>query len=240
MNKTIRAELQFFADGAPEAAELTAAGVSAADAGQLPDAPGAGQDRASARRSWDEIKADYRADFDAEVQAIVQKRIRLMQEKLRAYEQRESEKSMRSRSEERSSALDAAQRRDEAARHLARLCAEAETLRERHPDFDLFSELQSDAFAEMTRPGSAISLEQAFYALHPELRLWEAGAVARRAAEAVAEAVRSGAARPRENTAESPAAPSLSHRDMSREQRQELRRRIYAAAAQGGHLGAEY
>ena len=45
--------------GAPEAAELTAAGVSAADAGQLPDAPGAGQDRASARRSWDEIKADY-------------------------------------------------------------------------------------------------------------------------------------------------------------------------------------
>ena len=59
-------------------------------------------------------------------------------------------------------------------------------------------------------------------------------------AEAVAEAVRSGAARPRENTAESPAAPSLSHRDMSREQRQELRRRIYAAAAQGGHLGAEY
>ncbi|HAJ66335.1 MAG TPA: hypothetical protein DCM61_07175 [Clostridiales bacterium] len=99
-------------------------------------------------------------------------------------------------------------------------------------------ELESDAFAELTRPGSKVSLEQAYFALHPELRLREAEAVARRTAEAVSAAVSAGAARPHENGAQAASLGSMSHRDMSKGQRQELRRRIYAAGARGGHLPA--
>jgi hypothetical protein len=114
----------------------------------------------------------------------------------------------------------------------------ADELRRRVPDFDLMRELENDAFAELTRPGSKVSLEQAYFALHPELRLREAEAVARRTAEAVSAAVSAGAARPHENGAQAASLGSVSHRDMSKGQRQELRRRIYAAGARGDHLPA--
>ena len=135
-------------------------------------------------------------------------------------------------------ALAAALRQREAEEHFRSLCAEAEELRQRVPDFDLMREMHSDAFAELTRPGSKVSLEQAYYALHPDLRLREAEAVARRTAEAVSAAVSAGAARPHENGAQAASLGSMSHRDMSKGQRQELRRRIYAAGARGDHLPA--
>ena len=87
-----RTDLQFFADGAATAAGDPAAGVSAADAGQqtgasakVPAAP-----ESEARQSWAEVRETYRADFDAEVQSIVQRRLKGAQEKLRRYEERES------------------------------------------------------------------------------------------------------------------------------------------------------
>jgi hypothetical protein len=242
-----RTDLQFFADGAATAAGDPAAGVSAADAGQqagasanIPAAP-----ESEARQDWAEVREAYRAEFDAEVQSIVQRRLRGAQEKLRRYEERESallaegeQSRLAAEAGERSRALAAAMRRSEAASHFSSLVGAADELRRRVPDFDLMRELESDAFAELTRPGSKVSLEQAYFALHPELRLREAEAVARRTAEAVSAAVSAGAARPHENGAQAASLGSMSHRDMSKGQRQELRRRIYAAGARGDHLPA--
>jgi len=242
-----RTDLQFFADGAATAAGDPAAGVSAADAGQqtgasakVPAAP-----ESEARQDWAEVREAYRAEFDAEVQSIVQRRLKGAQEKLRRYEERESallaegeQSRLAAEAGERSRALAAAMRRSEAASHFSSLVGAADELRRRVPDFDLMRELESDAFAELTRPGSKVSLEQAYFALHPELRLREAEAVARRTAEAVSAAVSAGAARPHENGAQAASLGSMSHRDMSKGQRQELRRRIYAAGARGDHLPA--
>lgn len=242
-----RTDLQFFADGAATAAGDPAAGVSAADAGQqtgasanVPAAP-----ESEARQDWAEVREAYRAEFDAEVQSIVQRRLRGAQEKLRRYEERESaelaageQSRLAAAAGERRRALAAALRRSEAASHFSSLVGAADELRRRVPDFDLMRELESDAFAELTRPGSKVSLEQAYFALHPELRLREAEAVARRTAEAVSAAVSAGAARPHENGAQAASLGSMSHRDMSKGQRQELRRRIYAAGARGDHLPA--
>ena len=233
MQNRFLADLQLFAadESAPAAAE-TASGAEAADAGQqnpLPDAPETAlpAERTPARRSWEEIRAEYKDDFDAEVQSIIQKRLRGVQDRLRRYAEREER--------ERSAGQ---RRRSEAGEHFERLCEQAEALREKLPDFDLARELRSDAFASLTQPGSPVTLEQAYRALHPELRLREAEAVARRAAEAVGEAVRAGAARPRENGAQSASLASPSHRGLSPAQREELRRRIYAAGARGDHLPA--
>ena len=231
-----RTDLQFFADGAATAAGDPAAGVSAADAGQqtgasakVPAAP-----ESEARQSWAEVRETYRADFDAEVQSIVQRRLKGAQEKLRRYEERES--ALLAEGEQ--SRLAAAMRRSEAVSHFSSLVGAADELRRRVPEFDLMRELENDAFAELTRPGSKVSLEQAYYALHPDLRLREAEAVARRTAEAVSAAVSAGAARPHENGTQAASLGSMSHRDMSKGQRQELRRRIYAAGARGDHLPA--
>lgn len=242
-----RTDLQFFADGAATAAGDPAAGVSAADAGQqtgasakVPAAP-----ESETRQDWAEVREAYRAEFDAEVQSIVQRRLKGAQEKLRRYEERESatlaeseQSRLAAEAGERRRALAAALHRSEAASHFSSLVGAADELRRRVPDFDLMRELESDAFAELTRPGSKVSLEQAYFALHPELRLREAEAVARRTAEAVSAAVSAGAARPHENGAQAASLGSMSHRDMSKGQRQELRRRIYAAGARGGHLPA--
>jgi len=240
-----RTDLQFFADGAAAvAAGDPAAGVSAADAGQQAgaSAEASAAPESEARQSWAEVREAYRAEFDAEVQSIVQKRLKGAQEKLRRYEQRESAGSEESRlaaeAGERRRALAAALRRSEAASHFSSLVGAAEELRQRVPDFDLMRELENDAFAELTRPGSQVSLEQAYFALHPELRLREAEAVARRAAEAVSAAVSAGAARPHENGAQAASLGAMSHREMSKGQREELRRRIYAAGARGAHLPA--
>ena len=187
MQNLFMTDLQFFADESAPAAAETASGAETADAGQndVTDAAAAPQEAPSpARKSWEEVRADYKAEFDAEVQAIVQKRLRGAQEKLRAYAAREED-------ERRGAAL----RREKAIDHFRALCRQAGELSSRVPDFDLMRELQNDAFAEITRPGSSVTLEQAFYALHPELRAREAEEAARKAAEAVSAAVRSGAAR---------------------------------------------
>ncbi len=236
MQQTNTLDLQLFAESAPAGAETGGTGAEAADAGQQNARPGAantaavqadGEGKAPPRRSWAEVRADYREEFDAEVQSIVQKRLRGAQEKLRRYAEREERER-----------AGLSLRREQAMAHFDALCAQAEELRQRLPDFDLMRELENDAFAEITRPGSAVTLEQACYALHPELRLREAEEAARHAAEAVGEAVKAGAARPRENGAQSASLAVPSHRGMSREQREELRRRIYAAGAQGTHLPA--
>ena len=91
-------------------------------------------------------------------------------------------------------------------------------------------------FQELNDFAAAVNLALDFYALHPELRAREAEEAARKAAEAVSAAVRSGAARPKENGAQSASLGAPSYRSMSKDQREALKRRIYAAGAMGDHL----
>ena len=238
METTKKTDLQFFAEGGDATAGDGSAGANtAADAGQQT----AAAENAAERKSWAEVREDYRGEFDAEVQSIVQKRLKNLQERLRRAEEKStpSEGGAPAReAQPRQRALAAALRQREAEEHFRSLCAEAEELRQRVPDFDLMREMHSDAFAELTRPGSKVSLEQAYYAVHPDFRMREAEAVARRTAEAVSAAVSAGAARPQENGAQAASLGALSYRDMTKEQREALRRRIYAAGAKGAHLPA--
>lgn len=238
METTKKTNLQFFAEGgAATAGDGSAGANTAADAGQQT----AAAENAAARKSWAEVREDYWGEFDAEVQSIVQKRLKNLQERLRRAEEKNAPAETDAAGREtrlRQRALVAALRRREAAEHFRTLCTAAEELQQRVPGFDLMGEMRSDAFAQLTRPGSQVSLEQAYYAVHPDFRLREAEAVARRTAEAVSAAVRAGAARPRENGAQAASLGTSGHRSMTKEQRQALRRRIYAAGAQGAHLPA--
>lgn len=250
---------------------------------------------AADRKSWEDIKAEYKADLDAEVQNIVQKRVKKEQERTQQFADRESklaplvdffsakygldpdnldvdmlvqkfrednslseakamemgttdelahrlemaeldEKRKQREERARQQQLAEAFKRQQVNDHFQNLQAQAAELANKIPGFNLMAELENDAFAELTRPGSKVTVEQAYYALHPEFRQAEAEAVAKRATEAVASSVRAGQTRPAENGAQAASVGSISYKNMSREQRENLKNRIRAAAARGEHL----
>lgn len=247
------------------------------------------------RKSWDEVKGSYKGEFDAEVQNIVQARIKKEQERVQQYADRESkimpmldylatrygldpdnldldalmekfrgdsslsqekalemgtteevahklemaemeERRMEREKRARDQQLAAAFQRQQVNEHFDNLQAQAAELAKTVPGFDLMRELQDEAFAEMTRPGSKITVEQAYYALHPEFRQAEAQSVAKRATEAVAQSVRAGQSRPMENGTQAATIGKVSYKSMSKADREALKQRIYAAGARGEHL----
>ena len=250
---------------------------------------------AADRKPWEEIKAGYKADFDAEVQNIVQARVRKEQEKAQQYADRQlklaplvdffsakygldpenldvdalvqkfredsslseerametgtsaevahkldlveqEERRMERERKAREQELAAAFQRQQTNDHFDNLMKQANELAAKIPGFDLMNELENSSFAEMTRPGSPVTVEQAYYALHPEFREAEAQAVAKRATEGVAAAVRAGQSRPAENGAQAASVGQINYRNMSRADREALKKRIYAAGARGDHL----
>ena len=136
--------------------------------------------------------------------------------------------------------LDAAERLEEARRrdaqmseqdrqireHLAHLEEQATALREKFPDFDLQTELQNDAFARMTVPGSGLSVEDAYFAVHREDIL---NAARQAVTRNVASSIQAGQQRPNEmgavKSANAPAKDLNSIRSMPKERRDELIRR---------------
>ena len=85
METTKKTDLQFFAEGgAATAGDGSAGANTAADAGQQT----AAAENAAERKSWAEVREDYRGEFDAEVQSIVQKRLKNLQERLRRAEEK--------------------------------------------------------------------------------------------------------------------------------------------------------
>lgn len=250
---------------------------------------------AADRKPWDEIKGSYKSEFDAEVQNIVQARVRKEQERSQQYADRETKlaplidffsakygldpenldvdalvqkfREDSSLSEERAmetgtsaevahkldlveqeerrqerekkardQQLAAAFQRQQVNEHFNDLMKQGQELAAKIPGFDLMRELENQAFAEMTRPGSPVTVEQAYYALHPEFRQAEAQSVAKRATEGVAAAVRAGQSRPAENGAQAASVGSIDYRTMTREQREALKKRIYAAGSRGEKL----
>jgi hypothetical protein len=250
---------------------------------------------AADRKPWEEIKAGYKADFDAEVQNIVQARVRKEQEKAQQYADRQTklaplvdffsakygldpdnldvdalvqkfredsslseerametgtsaevahkldlveqeERRMERERKAREQELAAAFQRQQTNEHFDNLMQQSQELAAKVPGFDLMRELENKSFAEMTRPGSPVTVEQAYYALHPEFREAEAQAVAKRATEGVAASVRAGQSRPAENGAQAASVGHFDPRTMSKADREALKKRIYAAGARGEHL----
>ena len=202
---------------------------------------------AAKRLSWEEILADpeYKRSYDEAVSRTVQRRLR-----------------SRAEAEERLSALgpvlDALRERygeqtpaslaesirggeslyggGEILRHLEKLLGEAESIRSVVPDFDLLQALEDPAFLRLTAPHSGVSPADAWYALHRDAI---GAAAAKESLAALSRSLRSGAARPRENHG-GPAEAGLTRdpRSMSRQEREELKKRILEAKAQGRKLPA--
>ena len=205
------------------------------------DAPQSGEKRPS----WEEILADpeYRKQYDEAVGRTVQRRLRSRAEA----EQRLSAlgpvlDALRERYGERDeTALAELIRRgeclygpEEIRLHLDGLLEQAEQLHSRAPDFDLLRALEDPAFLRLTAPHSGVSPEDAWYALH---RAEISEAAARKSLQALSRSLRTQAARPRENHGGGGgAAVNRDPRSMSRQEREELKKRILEAKAQGRKL----
>ena len=123
--------------------------------------------------------------------------------------------------------------------HIQKLKQQGETLKQVFPGFDLQQEMQDPAFVRMTSPSGGLTVEQAYRAIHyQEIETAIAQTAAQRAAENVAASIRSGAKRPREagSTAQAPSVADFSYANMSKAQRDQLKKQIYAAQARGEKL----
>lgn len=124
-------------------------------------------------------------------------------------------------------------------RHFQGLQQQGEELKVVFPGFDLNRELHNPMFSRLTSPAVGLSVEDAFFALHHRQLL--AAAMEAAAAEAVAKTtgtIASGARRPRENglSGQAAAVSHFDYRNATKEQREELKRRIRQAAAEGKKL----
>ena len=124
-------------------------------------------------------------------------------------------------------------------RHIASLEQQADAMRNTFPTFDLKKELQNPAFARMTSPNIGLSVEDAYYAVHRK-EIMQAGmqVTAQKTAEQISNAIRSGSLRPDENgtSGKAPSVTTFDYSKASKEQREALKREIYAAKARGEKL----
>lgn len=214
--------------------------------------------RKGEKPSWEELLEDpeYRRAYDRQVQDIIKKRLRERngsEERLREMEAALAEIGRSLGMEEQAGALpDAAElierlrrerdrgrdealaRAERAKAQLDSLHSQGEALRRKLPDFQLERELENPDFLRLTAPHTGLSLEDAYYALHHR-ELMER--ISRESRLKAAMAVSSGMARPRELPGGQGA--SLSGSDpgkMTRQEREELKKRIYEARAQGRKL----
>lgn len=223
-------------------------GVSTADAGQVQEVqPGTG----AARMSWKDIMADseYRKEYDAAVQSIVQKRLKgraQAEEKLGRLAPVLEAISKRyagggtldeADTEELAGKILAGEsraRRERAREHLEELYRQEQAMREKYPDFNFAEAMEDERFIKLTAPHTGLSLEDAYCAMHyAEIREQEA----RNSLQAVTRSVQAGRERPAEISGrQSASRSSADPRTMSREQREALKKRIYEAKAQGKKL----
>jgi hypothetical protein len=161
--------------------------------------------------SWEEILADpeYRQAYDKNLHSMAESR-----------RQAESRQSMG--------------RAVAAREHLDSLRAQAAELSKTVPGFDLKREMENPGFVRLTAPHTGLSVEQAYYAVHHR-ELTEN--MRQESMRWAVKSLRSGAARPEELKGGQSASTAASDpRQMSREQRAALKKRIYEASAQGKKL----
>ena len=126
---------------------------------------------------------------------------------------------LRKEKEEREKTDFMAQKRQE---HFQRLSAQAAELKAKMPSFDLMREMQNPRFAAMTGPGSMLSVEDAYFAIHRQELLASAQQNAMVEAERKLASVRQkNASRPMENGSSSQGASigSMDYGKLSKDQR---------------------
>lgn len=113
--------------------------------------------------------------------------------------------------------------------HFRSLSQQAEALKQQFPNFDLMTELQNPAFARMTAPGSGMSVENAFMAIHG-MDLMRNGMqyAAQQAGQRIAASVQAGASRPLENgmQRQAPVNMAVDIAHMDKKTREAYRQRI--------------
>ena len=124
--------------------------------------------------------------------------------------------------------------------HFRSLEQQGEALKKVFPSFDLRTELQNPAFARMVAPGHGImSVEDAYKAVHrKEIEAAQSQVIAQRTAQNISNAIQAGARRPDENgtSGQSASVTTFDYSKASKEQRDALKREIYAAKARGEKL----
>ena len=123
--------------------------------------------------------------------------------------------------------------------HIAKLQREEEEMKKVFPNFNLRQELKNPVFVRMTSPGVGLSVEDAYYAIHRnEIQSASMQAAALKTREKVANAIASNSNRPQENgtSSRAPSVTTFDYRKATREQREDLKRRIRDAAARGEKL----
>ena len=123
--------------------------------------------------------------------------------------------------------------------HFEKLHQQGEIMKKTFPGFDLMTELKNPAFARMTAPNVGISVEDAYYAVHRnEIQTASMQVAAQKTAQKISNSIQAGRSRPSENgtTGQAPSVTTFDYRNASKEQRDELKRQIRAAAARGEKL----
>ena len=124
--------------------------------------------------------------------------------------------------------------------HFRSLEQQGEALKKVFPNFDLRTELQNPAFARMVAPGHGImSVEDAYKAVHrKEIEAAQSQVIAQRTAQNISNAIQAGSRRPDENgtSGQSASVTTFDYSKASKEQRDALKREIYAAKARGEKL----
>ena len=123
--------------------------------------------------------------------------------------------------------------------HFMKLEQQGEALKKVFPTFDLRKELQNPVFARMTSPNLGLSVEDAYHAVHRK-EIMAAGmqVTAQQTAKKISNAIQAGSRRPDENgtSGQSPSVTTFDYSNASRQQREDLKRQIRAAAARGEKL----
>ena len=91
----------------------------------------------------------------------------------------------------------------------------------------------------MTSPNSLMSLEDAYYAVHrKEIEAARSQVIAQKTAEKFSNAIQAGSRRPDENgtSGQAPSVTTFDYSKASKEQREALKREIFAAKARGEKL----
>ena len=131
-------------------------------------------------------------------------------------------------------------RRQLLANHYQGLKTQAEAMKATFPNFDLDKELdENPMFARLTGPGVNIPVEQAYKMTHhDEIVTATVKAAQQQTASKLSNAIRSGNRRPEENgaTGQAPSVATFDYRNASKEQREALKQRIYAAGQRGEYL----
>lgn len=116
--------------------------------------------------------------------------------------------------------------------HIRGLEEQAQKMQEAFPGFDLRQALQDPVFLQLTAPGTGISVEDAYYALH---RREIQQAAAQETKAKVVSAIQAGSRRPLEagTTSQAPSITTFQYGSATKEQREAFKKELRRAWGRG-------